>query len=130
MRIPFSRLLSEESVSYSVTELNEISPVYEDSGNMILYNVFPFNPISGFDYFYVILKPGCRYESPSHPNVFEEYIMVTQGQLELEIDRQILTLKKGASIKFKGDSEHVYANPFDETTIFHNIMKYPHHSNF
>lgn len=124
LRIPFSKLLAEDSKEYYVTELNDITPVYEDDGKVILYNIFPFNPVSGFDYFYIKLLPGCNYKSPSHANVQEEYVVVTKGTLSLYIDGKEYTLGEGASIKFKGDATHVYVNKSGQETIFQNITRY------
>lgn len=124
LRITFSRLLGSGPTEYSVTELADIAPVREARGQMLLYNVFPFDPVTGFDYFYIELKPGCRYESPSHPNVVEEGIVVTQGMLKMEIEGQAYLLTQGASIKFPGAARHIYANETEALTVFQNLIRY------
>jgi len=124
LRIPFSRLLNDATPPYEVTGLDELPPIYEDDGNMILYNLFPFDPISGFDYFFIQLLPGCRYISQSHPTVKTEYIVVTEGCLELTVGTKVFQLQKGTSIKFQGASDHIYANPSDTKCEFQNIMQY------
>lgn len=124
LRITFSKLLSGQNEEYSVSKLKDIKPIYEDEGRMVLYNIFPFDPVTGFDYFYIELKPDCCYESPGHPNVFEECIVVTQGALTMVIDEQDFVLDQGASINFKGEAKHKYTNKSDKIVIFQNIMKY------
>lgn len=124
LHITFSRLLGESSEEYKVTGMEDITPVLEADGGMALYNIFPFDPVSGFDYFCIHMKPGCRYESPSHLNVLEECIFVTEGSLEMTINGTVLNLARGQSVKFKGDARHTYANPGDRETVFQNIMKY------
>jgi transcriptional regulator with XRE-family HTH domain len=122
--ITFSRLLSKSAADYTVKNLTDIRPVCEDGGNMILYNIFPFDPVAGFDYFYIVLKPGCRYASPTHANVIEERIVVTGGCLTLELEAKTFTLPAGSSIRFRGDAVHTYANLGKEDAVFQNIMKY------
>jgi transcriptional regulator with XRE-family HTH domain len=124
LRITFSRLLSKKTQDYRVTDLSEIRPFYEAGQKMALYNIFPFDPVTGFDYFYIVLEPGCRYTSPTHPNVLEESVVVTEGELLLEIEKKSFVLREGASIKFRGDAAHAYANTTAQRTVFQNIMKY------
>lgn len=124
LKVTFSALMGDVSSTYSVTTLADLQPVYEADGQFALYNVFPFNPLSGFEYFYIRVAPGCRYESPSHDSVQEEFIVVTQGCLELTVGTQVLTIRQGDSIRFKGSEKHTYANPYSEELIFQNIMRY------
>ena len=124
LKITFSALMGDVSNSCRAVALEELQPVYEAEAKMVLYNVFPFDPLSGFEYLYIELKPGCDYESPSHENVLEEYVVVTQGVLKMTIDGRIFTLPKGSSIRFKGSERHAYANPTDETTLFQNVLRY------
>lgn len=124
LKITFSAMLENTPNSYCKVSLRELRPIYEDDGKMIAYNIFPFNPVDGFEYLYIELKPGCDYESPSHDNVQEEYIVVTQGVLKLTVNGVVFTLEKGASIKFKGGENHAYANPSDEAVVFQNVLWY------
>ena len=124
LRISLSHLLAGPSPEYSVTNIDQVEPVYEDDGRMIVRSVFPFNPVTGFDYLYIVLKPGCDYHSPSHLNVFEEYIFVTKGALKMTIDGVEYHLSQYDSIKFRGSADHAYANPSEDETEFQNVLKY------
>jgi quercetin dioxygenase-like cupin family protein len=62
--------------------------------------------------------------SPSHPNVAEEFIFVTEGELRMTIDDKEYLLPPFGSMKFKGDAVHRYANPGDRPVAFQNIIKY------
>jgi transcriptional regulator with XRE-family HTH domain len=124
LRISFSTLTGTHSSTYAPVSVKDMQPVEEEGGLMLLYDVFPFDPAAGFEIFTIHLKPGCRYASPSHANVAEEYVLATAGTMELTIGEQIFTLKKGMSIKFRGDEAHIYANPFEEEAVFQNIIRY------
>lgn len=124
LKITLSALIGGTKDAYRVIRQQDLQPIYEADEKMTLFNIFPFDPLSGFEYLYIELKPGCCYQSPSHSGVQEEYIVVTQGLLELTINQQCFVLGKGASIRFKGSENHAYANPYAETAIFQNLMRY------
>jgi XRE family transcriptional regulator, regulator of sulfur utilization len=124
LRISFSELLGSESSNYEAISIEDINPVLESDGKMILYNVFPFNPISGFDYFYIKLIPGARHVSIPHQNSTEEYIVVTSGTLELTVEDQTFELTAPSALSFKSNKNHIYNNPYDTEVIFQSIVKY------
>lgn len=124
LRISFSTLMGMPSATYAPVSCEDIQPVEEDGGRMLLYDIFPFDPVAGFEIFTIRLKPGCRYASPSHANVAEEYVIVTAGVMELTVGGQVFTLPAGRSIKFRGGESHIYANPFAEEAVFQNLIRY------
>lgn len=124
LRISFSELLSSETKDYEPISLDDLEPVYESDGKMMLYDVFPFNPISGFEYFYIKLLPGANHVSTPHENSINEYIVVTKGTLLLTVDNERFELKVPSALAFKANVEHSYSNPYDTEVIFQNIVKY------
>lgn len=124
LKISFSELLSGETDKFKPISLEDIEPVYESDKKMILYDIFPFSPISGFEYFYIKLLPGAEHISTPHTSSTEEHIMVTKGTLELSVGNQMFSLKAPSAIKFNAGEEHSYSNPYDEEVIFQNIIKY------
>ena len=124
LRISFSELLGSETNDYKSISIEDIEPIYESDGKMILYDVFPFNPISGFEYFYIKLLPGAKHVSTPHQNSTEEYVVVTKGTLELTVENQTFELTAPAALRFKSNSNHAYSNPYDKEVVFQNIVKY------
>lgn len=124
LRISFSELLGSEAINYEAMAIDDIEPVYESDGKMILYNVFPFNPVSGFEYFYIKLTPGAKHVSTPHQNSTEEYIVVTKGTLALAVEDQTFELSAPSALKFKSNRNHTYSNPYETEVIFQNIVKY------
>lgn len=125
LQISLSTLFNEPAQQYQpVHILKDLQPVYDENNKMILYNIFPFNPFSGFEYFYIILKPGAAHHSDSHRNAVEEYVIVTQGCLTLQVESQTFTLSAPAKINFRANVPHCYENHTKEDVIFQNIMKY------
>ncbi len=125
LQISLSTLLNEPVQQYEPVEiLRDLKPVYDEDNGMILYNIFPFNPLSGFECFYIILEPGTRHPSDPHRSAAEEYIIVTEGTLKLQLEQQTFTLVAPAKINFHANIRHCYLNDSDERTVFQNIMKY------
>jgi len=124
LKISFSELLGGETDNYKAISIEDINPVYESDKKMILYNVFPFNPVSGFDYFYIKLLPGGAHVSSPHHNSIEEYIVVTKGTLVMTVEDQAFELAAPSALKFKSNRNHTYSNPYDSEVIFQSIVKY------
>ncbi len=124
LRISFSEILGSEANNYAAVPIDRIEPVYESDGKMILYDVFPFNPISGFEYFYIKLLPGAEHTSTPHQNSTEEYVVVTKGTLVMTVGEQTFELSAPSALKFKANIEHTYSNPYDAEVILQSIVKY------
>ncbi len=124
LRISFSELLGSESNNYEAIAIDQIEPVYESQGKMILYDVFPFNPISGFEYFFIKLLPGAEHTSTPHYNSTEEYIVVTKGTLLMTVGDQRFELTAPAALQFKANMAHTYSNPYATEVILQSIVKY------
>lgn len=125
LQISLSTLFNEPVQQYTaVNILQDLKPVYDEDDKMILYNLFPFNPVNGFEYFYIILQADAVHHSDPHCKSVEEYVVVTEGALTLTIGSQQFTLTAPAKINFHSNVPHTYANYTKEPVVFQNIMKY------
>ena len=125
MKLSLSTLFNEDSQEYKVIHIErDLQPVYDEDNKMILYNIFPFDPVNGFEYLYIVLLPGTLHTSDPHCDYVEEYIVVTQGTLTLTVDTQTFLLEAPSKISFRSNVPHSYANYGKENVIFQNIMKY------
>jgi transcriptional regulator with XRE-family HTH domain len=124
LKISFSELLSTNQESNNSVNIDELEPVYEAEDKMILYNVFPFDPITGFEYFYIKLLPGAKHVSTPHKSSTIEYVVVTEGVLDLIVDNKMHTLKSPSAFSFNADRPHSYNNPYEDVVVFQNIVKY------
>jgi len=124
LKISFSEFLSGSQSESNRVDIEELDPVNESDGRMLLYNVFPFNPLTGFEYFYIKLLPGAHHVSAPHRDSTEEYVIVTEGTIEVVINGNKHILKAPSAISFKADGFHEYNNPYGEEAVFQNIVKY------
>jgi transcriptional regulator with XRE-family HTH domain len=123
-KVTFSNFISQPSDNNNILSIGDIYPIKEENGEMLLYNIFPFDPISGLDFLQIHINPHCRHVSFPHTNVLNEYIVVIKGQLEMTINEKVYLLKEGDAMSFHGDVNHIYANPSNDETVFHNIIRY------
>ena len=124
LKVTVSNFLYKQSTNCTVIDIKDITPIPEEEGKMLLYNVFPFNPVSGFDYFYITMEPRCRHKSIPHANVANEYIMVMRGSMEMVVEDKNYLLQEKMAFTFPGFSEHTYANPKEELLVFQNVIRY------
>ncbi|ALB47415.1 MULTISPECIES: helix-turn-helix domain-containing protein [Clostridium] len=124
LKVSFSFFIDEEQDELEIVDQNNIDPIIEDDARMKLYPIFPFDANRGFEIFTIELEPGCNHVSTPHSDGVEEYIIVTQGEVEIDIDDQKYSLQKGNSIKFVANISHKYRNVSREKAIFQNIIFY------
>ena len=123
-KINFTTLLSENTNTYEVIKKEEVEPIIEQKGNMKLYPIYPFSPQRRFELFIIELEENCTHVSSTHSHVLEEYVLVIEGKLDLNVDGKTYILESGHSIRFDGTLEHIYKNLNKGKTILHNIEVY------
>jgi transcriptional regulator with XRE-family HTH domain len=60
----------------------------------------------------VTCRPGMKTEEETHPG--EEFVFVTQGQLEIRVGEEVWTLNAGDSIHYQGSQPHRWHNKSSE----------------
>jgi transcriptional regulator with XRE-family HTH domain len=124
LKISFSVFIDENQDDLKVIDQKDISPIIEDNNRMKLYPIFPFDANKGFEIFTIELEPGCNHISTPHNEGVEEYIIVTEGQIEININSKKFILGKGNSMRFMANSPHSYKNINQGRSVFQNIILY------
>lgn len=124
LKVSFSSFLEEKFSTPSFASCNDIDPIAEDGGRIKIYPLFPFDSKRGFEVFTILLEPGCKHISEPHNEGVEEYILVTQGTLELVIEDNAYHLNSGDAIRFYANRKHMYYNTSNSITHFQNIIYY------
>jgi Predicted transcriptional regulators len=120
LKVSFSYFLEEREnrKDLSLVPGEEISPIIEEDGKMLLYPLFFFDSRKGFEIFRIDMEPGCSHVSEPHNEGVEEYVIVTEGMMEMIIEEKTYRLAKGDSLRYHADKEHVYRNPSEKTASF------------
>lgn len=124
LKVSFSLFIDENQDDLKTICQNNITPILEDNGKMRLYPIFPFDANKGFEIFTIELEPGCDHISVPHNDGVEEYIIVTEGQIEMNINDKKFILEKGNSMKFMANKPHTYKNTSQYISVFQNIILY------
>lgn len=124
LKVSFSLFIDEKQEDLKVIDQNDITPIIEDNNKMRLYPIFPFDANKGFEIFTIELEPGCNHISTPHNDGVEEYIIVTEGQIEINVNEQKFILLKGNSIRFMANTPHTYKNVNQDKSVFQNIILY------
>ncbi|MBP2032748.1 transcriptional regulator with XRE-family HTH domain [Clostridium algifaecis] len=124
LKVSFSLFIDENQEDLKIIHQNDITPIIEDNSVMRLYPIFPFDANKGFEIFTIELEAGCNHISTHHNEGVEEYIIVTEGKIELNINDKIYVLQKGDSIRFLANKSHSYKNINQNKSVFQNIIFY------
>ncbi|MFT8349406.1 helix-turn-helix domain-containing protein [Clostridium saccharoperbutylacetonicum] len=124
LKISFSLFIDENQEDLKVINQKDISPIIEDNDRMKLYPIFPFDANKGFEIFTIELEPACSHISTPHNEGVEEYIIVTEGEIEIDINNKIFKLQKGSSMRFMANCPHSYKNINQGRSVFQNIILY------
>lgn len=123
LKISFTALLDNNSECV-VVKKEEVDFIPEVNGSMRLYPIFPFDLKNRFELFIIELDAGCHHVSATHNNVIREYIIVTDGEIEVEVEDKSYILSKGHSMSFDGNLRHSYKNIGSNKAVFNNIELY------
>lgn len=124
LNVSFSYFIEESNDETRYVQFNDIQPLYEAKNQMAAYPLFPYDDKRKFEIFTIFLQPGCNYISNPHNDGVEEYIIVTEGQLDLIITETLYKLNKGDAFSFPANKKHSYQNSSDTRVCFNNIIYY------
>lgn len=126
LKVSFSSFLEENynGKELSLVSYTKINPIIEEEGNMIIYPLFFFDVNRGFEIFTIKLNPGCNHVSESHDDGVEEYIIVTEGIVDITVGEDTYKLEKGDAIRFHANKNHIYSNTSGQHACFENIIYY------
>ncbi|MBU2703363.1 transcriptional regulator with XRE-family HTH domain [Sporomusaceae bacterium BoRhaA] len=124
LNVSFSYFIEESKDETCYVHFNDIQPLYESKSQMAAYPLFPYDDNRKFEIFTIFLQPGCTHSSNPHNDGVEEYIIVTEGQLDLVITENVYKLQKGDALSFPANKKHSYQNSSDTPVCFNNIIYY------
>ena len=125
LKTPLSSFLEEPPSDYAVVNIHGETPVTEANGKMRAYPMFSYDPIRSMEMFFVEFDSDCHHASEKHNDGVEEYILVLNGQLQLVINDEKITIDHDQAIRFRADIPHEYHNPSAEPCTIYNIIFYP-----
>lgn len=110
LRLSFSSLISQYKPPVTIVKKKEVNPISENNGQYVVYPVVPYHPEQQFEIYQITLEPGCEHKADPHSTGVEEFIIVNEGTLEVDVNEQVYVVEPEDTIIFKADRPHIYRN--------------------
>lgn len=110
LNVPYTLLLEQQKKNTQVIKKADINSQKSIDGQYTIFSYYSNTPTRNFELFQMELNEGCSYTSVGHPEKSEEYIMVLQGELTLQVHNESFILKADDAITFSAATEHTYFN--------------------
>lgn len=110
LKISFTALMIEEKEEVEIIDNTSVTPLTNGSNAFQLYPVFPFEPGRNFEILHIEMQQGAVSNSLPHDSGTEEFVLVYEGEMTLQVGEKTYVIKKGQSIRYKADQKHGYAN--------------------
>ncbi|MCD8785436.1 helix-turn-helix domain-containing protein [Staphylococcus gallinarum] len=124
LKLSFSSLMNESEADYKFIKKDDIIPVTEEEGKYKVFPYFPFEKSKSFEFFHVELDPQAKLESEPHLSGSEESIIIIEGEVEMHLENEVLTLTEGDALRFKSDIPHTYINKGNHRTLISMVIDY------
>lgn len=126
--LPFSALIARPSTQKTrVFRAAGAKKIEGADGRFTSRALFSPDDRGGFELYEVWLAPHAREDAEGHIPGTRENLLVTSGQLVLEIgaQKERYELGKGDAIAFTADVPHAYINPGNQECLMSLVMTYP-----
>ena len=110
LNVPYTSLLEQQEKDAYVIKKSDIASQITDDGQYRVYCYYSNTPHRNFELFQMELDKGFRYTSVGHSEKSEEYLMVLEGELTLEVNNNTFILYPDDTITFTASGKHVYFN--------------------
>jgi len=125
LRVEFSSLITAPRANSVVATRRGVEPITGDDGRYRTYALFPFDPALGFEMFQSELDPDGHLHADPHPDGTWETVIMTSGELLIEVSGEEHVLTPGDAIRFRADVEHEYKNRSGDLAVFDSTIAYP-----
>lgn len=115
LKVPYTYIIDEHVTENILVERDSITCQCSDDKKYRIYPYFSMSPNRNFELFTAEIDAHSSYYSKGHLEKSNEYILVFQGEVLLEIDNTTYKLKDGDCLQFDSSNPHSYIN--DSNTL-------------
>jgi transcriptional regulator with XRE-family HTH domain len=123
LQVSFTVFLKEEKPQVTKINITQLEAITDNEGKYNVYPFFSYDPEKKFEIYVVNLDPGCIHDAKSH--LGEEYIVIKEGELVVELDGEKHELSSGDALQFLGSVKHKYMNTSNKEASYFLLMYYP-----
>ncbi|MBU5484431.1 XRE family transcriptional regulator [Clostridium sp. MSJ-11] len=110
LKVSYTSLLEQKEHDTHIIKKSDIEVQLTEEGHYRVYCYYTSTPYRNFELFQIELDEGHSYKSVGHSKKCQEYIMVLEGKLTLEVNNETYKLNPNDSISFLASDQHVYIN--------------------
>lgn len=125
--VTFSALIQEpESGGTKLLKACEAKRLTDARGGFISRALFPVGHSRQVEFYELRLAAHHDERADAHARGTTENLVVSQGELEVEVDGDVHRLVAGDAIMFTADVPHRYVNAGSEEVVAYLVMSYAH----
>ena len=123
--VPFSALIgSKQAGGVTVLRGEQAKVLSSHDGSFRSRALFPFDEPRRVEFYELRLAARSEERAEAHPPGTVENLVVSSGNVEVEVEGARHPLRAGDAIVFEADSPHVYRNPGEAETVMYLVMTY------
>lgn len=123
LQVSFSSFLEKEQTMIEKVTSADRTITIDDHGLYRALLIFPFDPQKKFEIYATYLAAGHSHHAEPHAG--EEYVLVTDGTLNLSVHGKTQSLQTGDALHFIANGPHIYENTGTVETVFYDLIYYP-----
>ena len=123
--LPFAALISQHSDGgATILRKADAKVLLSQDGRFISRALFPYDGQRKVEFYELRLAAHSAAEAEAHAPGTTENIVVTRGQLEVQVNDRVHHLDTGDAVMFEADAHHLYRNPGPEDALYYLVMTY------
>ncbi len=125
LSVPFSGLIGQRQAGGHVVLRGESAKTLTShDGSFSSRALFPFDEPRRVEFYELRLAPRGEERADAHAPGTVENLVVSKGEVEVEIEGARELLHAGDAIVFEADAPHVYRNPSAAESVMYLVMTY------
>ena len=125
LEVTFSALISARTQSGALVLRSQESKILTSKDRSFSSRaLFPFDEPRRVEFYELRLSAGAIEEADAHPPGTSENLVVTAGQVEIDVGGDTHRLETGDSILFEADSPHAYRSVGKTEAVMYLVMTY------
>ena len=125
LAVPFSALIGgRSSEEVSVVRASKGKQLSSAGGRFISRALFPFDAPRRAEFYELRLAARSEENAEPHPPGTVENLVVTTGEVEIEVSGRKEQLGPGDAIVFQADVPHAYRNQAEGDSVMYLVMTY------
>ena len=124
LHIELQELTKEPQNALVLQRQKDLRPVKEGRSQYQIYNLFSPEEKKNFEIYQIEVMPGQSYASGGHGLHTREYVLVSKGLLQLEVDNTVYTVEEKDSVRFDSDKGHIYRNVGEDMLVIHVVLTF------